>query len=749
MIEDINKSYGFVPASVRELDGDINYSNKKYLIEDASGSRYILKIYNDREELDIAIEEHNILDRIKDKIDFKIPVARKDLSGNSFTTISENKAILLKYIEGDFIADIDQTDKLIYDFGKCIGKLHLVLNNQKSKNIEARINFWDLKNAHINYDKSQYITDKALKKHVDYYFKRFHNRVLPQLHKLRYSLIHGDLNDYNVLSSADKIKGFIDFGDFCYSPLINELAIAGAYIMMEKYDPLIKISELIRGFNEIVPLEGREIMLLPDLICTRLCVSICNSAEKKAKSEDNDYVLVSERPAIKLLTKWKETSDTKYINTMLGAAGKKPVYVRVDKENAIDRRNNIFGKALSLSYSKPIYMDSSLFQYMYDKEGNTYLDAYNNIPHVGHSHPYVAEAICRQSSLLNTNTRYIYDSLINYAEKLLQYFPDKLNKVFFVNSGSAASDLAIRMAKDFTERKHILVMDHGYHGNTGTGINISPYKFDGKGGMGLPEGITKLALPNTYLNPLPGEEMAKQAISLIDNLIASGITPAAFISEPISGCGGQVPLAENYLLTLYPYLKRSDIVTISDEVQVGFGRLGKWFWGYEMHGIIPDIVILGKPMGNGHPIGAVITTTEIADSFSRGMEFFSSFGGNPVSCEAANAVLEIIENEGLQQNARETGDYYIESLKQLAAEHSIIGDIRGAGLFIGIEFTLEEGGPGTDIAKLVKNSLKENYILTGTDGPYNNVIKTKPPLCFNRQNVDSIVTEIDKILKNQ
>jgi len=185
-----------------------------------------------------------------------------------------------------------------------------------------------------------------------------------------------------------------------------------------------------------------------------------------------------------------------------------------------------------------------------------------------------------------------------------------------------------------------------------------------------------------------------------------------------------------------------------NEVQVGFGRLGSCFWGYEMHGVSPDMVILGKPMGNGHPIGAVITTSEIADAFSSGMEFFSSFGGNPVSCEAARAVLDVIENEGLQENAHKTGNYYLESLRELSRRHKTIGDVRGSGLFIGLEFTLENGEPGTLVASKVKNRLKDEFILTGTDGPYDNVIKSKPPMCFNRQNVDRVVQTLDKVLKN-
>jgi len=748
MTDQVKANYGFAPCSITKLDGDINYSNQKYLLSDDSGNRYILKIYTDAGELALAKEEHRIINLIKDRIEFEIPMAQPGKNGNLFTTWAEGEAILLKYIEGDFIAGIEQTDTILYSFGKCIAGLHLALKGEDSIIFRARKNFWDLQHSHINYDKSKFITDPSVKKHVDYYFNRFHSRVLPDLHKFRYSLIHGDLNDYNVLSSGDKIKGFIDFGDLCYSLLINELAVAASYVMMNKPDPLESLMHLIRGFHELVPLERREVILLPDLITTRLCVSICNTAEKRAKSEDNEYVLISEKPAIELLKAWKKTGHIARLNILLNSLGMAPVDYGSDKSDVFDRRNRIISKVLSLSYTSPIHMDSSLFQYMYDKQGNTYLDAYNNIPHVGHSHPHVAAVISGQSYRLNTNTRYLFNSLVDYGERILEYFPENLNKIFFVNSGSAASDLAIRLARKYTERNHIIVMEHGYHGNTSTGISISPYKFDGKGGSGLPEDITKLPLPNEYNCQLSGEEYARNAIVIIDNLVSTGIIPAAFISEPVSGCGGQVPLAKNYLKSLYPYLKKHGIVTISDEVQVGFGRLGSCFWGYEMHGVSPDMVILGKPMGNGHPIGAVITTSEIADAFSSGMEFFSSFGGNPVSCEAARAVLDVIENEGLQENAHKTGNYYLESLRELSRKHKTIGDVRGSGLFIGLEFTLENGEPGTLVASKVKNRLKDEFILTGTDGPYDNVIKSKPPMCFNRQNVDRVVQTLDKVLKN-
>lgn len=259
----------------------------------------------------------------------------------------------------------------------------------------------------------------------------------------------------------------------------------------------------------------------------------------------------------------------------------------------------------------------------------------------------------------------------------------------------------------------------------------------------------KLPLPNLFKGMLTsGNGYAEDAIEKLQEAIDGKNMPAAFLAEPISGCGGQVPLADGYLKQLYPFLKKHGILTISDEVQTGFGRLGSHFWGFEMHGVIPDMVILGKPMGNTHPIGAVVCTQEIADAFANGMEFFSSFGGNPVSCAVGLEVLNILEEEKLQENALVVGNYYKTELKKLQLEFSCIGDVRGQGLFLGIEFIDAKGKPDTKIAQRLKIQLKENLILVSTDGPYDSVIKTKPPLCFTKENVDHVVHCIREILKD-
>ena len=383
---------------------------------------------------------------------------------------------------------------------------------------------------------------------------------------------------------------------------------------------------------------------------------------------------------------------------------------------------------------------------MFDNRGNTFLDAYNNIPLVGHAHPKVNYAISRQIKKLNTNTRYIYDKLYEYGNRLLKKFPKKLNKIYFVNSGSEASDLAIKIALSHSKNKKIMVVENGYHGHTQRGTDISHYKYNNKKGQGIKNYIEEIPMPDTFRSIYPksikniGKKYANDASKKIDNI-------AAFISEPILGCGGQVPLPKDYLKIIYENIRKSGGVCISDEVQTGFGRLGKYFWGFEMHNVVPDIVILGKPMGNGHPIGAVITSDKISKSFEKGVEFFSSFGGNPVSCSAGLAVLDVIEEENLQNNAKNVGDYYLKQLNILKKEFSCIGDVRGTGLFLGIEIVKNNSKkPNTVLAQKLKNELRKKFILVGSDGPYNNVIKTKPPICFTKENVDTVCQEIKNIL---
>ena len=746
-LNELLSPYGIKNFKHKKLDG---YISTNYRIDLANGEKRVFKYYTDASELDFISEENRLLFHIKDKLKFDLSIPHLNENGDYITQYPDGSfSRLLNYVEGSFLAEVNPTERTLFQFGKRMAEMNMALSDFKSDTISVRKLKWDLQYFLNVWPKTDFIKNSVHKKWVDYYFQQFRDEVQPKIHKLRTQILHNDLNDWNVLIEDEDISGIIDYGDIANSPLINEIAIALSYVMFNKKNPLEEAATVLKGYHKYFPILKEELELLAFLIPARLATTFCYSAEAKSKATDTSYILISEKPAIELLEKWIALNPVHITNTFLEACGYEVFDSSIHKEKLLNRRKKNLGKSLSMSYAQPIYFKKAAFQYMYDASGNSYLDAYNNIPLVGHSHPKVAEAIAKQQRNLNTNTRYLYDAIVDYSDHLLSYFPDKLNKVFFVNSGSAASDLAIRLAQTATNRVQSLVLEHGYHGHTRSAIENSSYKFDGPGGKGSNQFVHKLHLPNLFNSKFDNTEAyVNDAKQQIEELINAGQKPAYFIAEPISGCGGQVPLAPGYLQTMKPYLESKGILMITDEVQTGFGRLGNHFWGFEHHGIVPDIVVLGKPMANGHPIGAVVTTTEIADKFANGMEFFSSFGGNPVSMKAAKAVLEVVEEEGLQKHALDTGNYYKNRLLDLKNKFPEIGDVRGEGLFLGFEFIYPESmAPNTELAHLVKEKLKQAFVLTSTDGPFDSVIKTKPPLCFDKKNVDEVCDKMEEILK--
>jgi 4-aminobutyrate aminotransferase-like enzyme len=358
--------------------------------------------------------------------------------------------------------------------------------------------------------------------------------------------------------------------------------------------------------------------------------------------------------------------------------------------------------------------------------------------------------------VLNTNTRYLHDTIIEYAERLLARFPDPLNVCYFVCTGSEANELALRMARTYTGQQDIITVDGAYHGNTQNLIDISPYKHDGPGGRGAPSWAHTVIMPDGYRGLHKGKGMgadtgrryAAHVGETIKRIQAAGRAPAAFICESMLGCGGQIVLPEHYLNEAFKHVRSAGGVCVVDEVQVGFGRAGSHFWAFETQQVVPDIVTLGKPMGNGHPLAALITTPAIADVFANGMEYFNTFGGNPVSCAIGMAVLDVIENENLQQNALKAGNRLLQGLQGLKDKYALVGDVRGQGLYVGVELvtdrrTLE---PAAEHADYIINRMKDYGILISTDGPLHNVLKMKPPIVFTEENADEVVQALDRIL---
>jgi 4-aminobutyrate aminotransferase-like enzyme/Ser/Thr protein kinase RdoA (MazF antagonist) len=416
-------------------------------------------------------------------------------------------------------------------------------------------------------------------------------------------------------------------------------------------------------------------------------------------------------------------------------------------------RQRLLGPSLSLSYRVPLKIVRGDGRYLFDHEGRVFLDAVNNVPHVGHCHPRVVEAVRRQAAVLNTNTRYLHDLILEYAERLTALLPEPLQVCFFVNSGSEANDLALRMARTFTGRRDVIVIDGAYHGNLSSLIDISPYKFDGPGGAGRPHETRKVPMPDPYRglyrdDPWAGSRYAVHIGEVIAELAESGRKPAAFIAEPVLSCGGQIVPPPGFLEEAFRRVRSVKGVCIADEVQTGFGRCGTHFWAFETQDVRPDIVTLGKPIGNGHPLGAVITTREIADAFATGMEYFNTFGGNPVSCAAGLAVLDVIRDEKLQENALKTGGRLRDNLQRLQGKHDLIGDVRGLGLFLGLEFVLdrETRTPAPLHAAYIVERMRGEGILLSTDGPDRNVIKIKPPLVFTAADADLLADRLDAIL---
>ena len=411
-------------------------------------------------------------------------------------------------------------------------------------------------------------------------------------------------------------------------------------------------------------------------------------------------------------------------------------------EELLRRRERCVGKALSIAHEEPLHIIKGEMQYLHSSTGEKYLDLVNNVCHVGHSNPKVVKAGRRQMAVLNTNTRYIYNGLTDYIERLSATLPPPLSVGYLVNSGSEANELAVRIARAYTGAKDMVVVEGAYHGHTGLLIDLSPYKFRGPGGKGEPESwVHVVPIPDTYRRR--GEDYIEE----LKMVVNESDTIAGFIVESMLSCAGQVPLPEGYLSSAFKHVRAAGGLCIADEVQVGFGRVGTHMWAFEDQGVVPDIVVMGKPIGNGHPMAAVFTTPEISASFEE-MEFFSTFGGNPVSCAIGLSVLDAIEEDKLMQNAKEVGSIFINGLLELKDKYTVIGDVRGKGLFIGFELvkdreTLE---PATVEAKEIVKEMQHRNVLLSIDGPHKNVIKIKPPMVITKEDAWKTIKLLDEVM---
>jgi 4-aminobutyrate aminotransferase-like enzyme/Ser/Thr protein kinase RdoA (MazF antagonist) len=975
-------------ASPLESERDQNFR-----LETSDGARYVLKIANDGESRD-WLEAQNAAMAHASGRGALCPSIVPGLDGAEIATTaggagSVHMVRLLTWVGGEPLGRLRyHSPGLLEDLGRRLGELDAILADFDHAALHREFH-WDLRRASATVTEHlPDIADEALRRLVGDLAARAGAAVEQSAPGLPTGTIHNDANDYNVLvvrdeSGAQRISGFIDFGDLMHGWRVADLAIAIAYAMLDAADPLAVARRLAGAYHAVHPLTEEEAGILFDLAVLRLCLSASIAASQTRLRPDDPYLAISQPPIARTLPtlaviprgfasaairhacgfepipgssqieRWLHacqvapvidvdpsrmvvldlsvgsplvdsdpsgnaepalTARIQRIQAGRGAAGgigryleprllyvsplfdggspdaeRRTIHLGIDlfvpagtvvhapidgtvvvaaenvapldygpviilehrttegdrfftlyghltresldrltpgrrvaagealaavgvadvnggwpphlhfqvivdllglgadfpgvcrasewpiwrslspSPNAVLRlpgaefscdglltdrsvaaRRARIGPSVRLGYREPLRIARGWMQHLYDWSGRRYLDAYNNVPHVGHSHPRVAEAAAAQMRVLNTNTRYLQDALGAYAARLTATLPDPLRVCYFVNSGTEANELALRLARAHTRRQDVLVLDAAYHGHSQTMIEVSPYKFNGPGGQGARPWVHVAALPDVYRGSYRREDAAAKHAHDVGVLIAH-LGPgrlAAFLAETCPSVAGQILLPDGYLAAVYQHVRAAGGICIADEVQTACGRMGSHFYAFQAHGVIPDIVVLGKPIGNGYPVGAVVTTREVAESFDNGMEFFSTFGGSTVSCIVGLAVLDVVEEESLQGHARQVGETLGAGLRELKARHELIGDVRGSGLFWGVELVTNgvDLDPAAAQAGYVMNRLRDEGILIGTDGPQHNVLKIRPPMPFTSADATRLVEMLDRTL---
>ncbi|WP_374649892.1 aminotransferase class III-fold pyridoxal phosphate-dependent enzyme [Dongia sp.] len=988
----VDTLYGLA-GTLAPLDSE---RDQNFRLTEGNGQSWVVKIANVAEDLPALDFQAGLLRHVAE-IDPALPLphVKPTLNGEILgrCTGDDGKSYFVRvvsWLPGKPFAKGNKSPALLADFGDKLGRLTRALQGFGHA-AAARAFDWDVAQAGRSRARLAYIDEAWQRDILEYFLDRFDTMVGPRLKRCRAQVIHGDANDYNVLvdsAAGESIAGIIDFGDAIHSPLINELAVAAAYAIMDRGAPIDDAGIIAAAFHKANPLLPEEIDLLFDLIALRLVISVTMSASRRDRAKDNAYLSISEAPAWNLLKRlramdpviatgllrqacgfeavpgaraairwiednrlslaavldraparerkglvpfgdkthpiaitsaarkpdeaeklWHEIAAKGGIDLGIGPWGEdRPVYTaeafastlasgqrrsahlgldlfldaganvrtplpgrvvdiyvsdlpldyghaillehkpapeiaffslwgHLSAETARTRKlgeelraGDIVGQMgpntenggwqphlhlqliayrparaadvigagepayravwaelfpdpatfagvppetfaqsgrpsddllkvrkdklirnLSISYQTPMKIVRGDGVHLIDDRGRSYLDCYNNVAHLGHANPEIVEVLARQAAILNTNTRYLHDNIIAYAEKLTATLPKSLAVAAFVCSGSEANDLALRMARNHTQAQGVVALDWAYHGHATSLIEVSPYKYKRKGGKGRPATTGEAALPDAYRAPADwpraeiGRRYAASVTAAVEQIAAGGHKAAAFIAESLPSSAGQIVLPEGYLPAAYAAARAAGAVVIADEVQIGFGRVGDHMWAFEGEGAVPDIITLGKPIGNGHPMAALVTTREIADSFYNGMEYFNTFGGNPVSCAVGLKVLEILQRDRLRENALSLGSDLLSRMGRLMEKHERIGDVRGRGLMLGIELVEDRKSkvPATAYAGRIVEKCRQLGVLLGTDGPHDNVIKMRPAMVFTARDADFLLQVLE------
>lgn len=615
---------------------------------------------------------------------------------------------------------------------------------------------WDITQGLIGHQSLFATLPEALQKHWLTISSRLLAETLPKLKRLRSQIIHHDFHESNLLVSPNGDQndfGVIDFGDMIYGTVPQDLAVSIASFIHWNADPVLAAQAIARGYQRHVPMERAEMEVLYDLVLGRMLLQIAMTSYQRSTLGRHDATLeeLSEVYADTII-RLSQVTPEQFVACMEPLIPSLPNKAsgEADPQDILRRRNEVLGQTY-MFYDKPVHLVRGAGSSVFDIDGKRYLDCYNNVPNVGHSHPHVVAAIAAQAAMLNTNTRYLHGEIVRLAERLSKTMPPELDTWVFTCSGSEANDLAVRIARTVTGRQGVLVTENSYHGNTTVTTDLSLIEYDKDA---RPAWVGLLPPPNVYRGLYQtgeadiGEKYARHVDFARADMIASGQDVAAMLVDSIFDANGALVPPPDYLSDAYRRTRSAGGLCIADEVQMGFGRSGTHMWGFEAFGVVPDIVTMGKPMGNGHPIAAVVMRREIASEFREHIGYFNTFGGNTVSCAAANATLDVLIHDRLMDRAKVVGEALKARLDLLAAKYDCIGYIHGRGLFYGIDLVTDRVSktPARNAARWIRERLKMLGVMAASTGPFGNIIKLRPPLSFSLYDVDECASALDSAL---
>lgn len=733
--------------------------DQNFALQAGSGQRFVLKVSNANDsadvlEMQIAAMRH--VGEVAPYLPVMTPVSSREGGEWVACQVAKGQTHLVRLFQespGRHLSARSMSLAAVAELGRNSALLGRALRGFFSDQAGREL-AWDLRRVPELRPLLDQISDPERRGMVARAIDDFEELVLPQLGGLRAQVIHNDLCLSNVLFTEDqRLSAILDFGDLIHAPLICDLVASGEHLL-QRADGLRALRTLADGYSAVTPLEDEEAALLPDLLRARWAALVLISgwrithypatAEYAAGWQEGVWEM------FRMVDEWGPERWRAQVARAAGLPSVSPTSEPPSISELAAGRGRLFGPALSpLFYRSPLHLVRGEGVFLFDPEGRRYLDCYNNVPIVGHAHPRVVAAIARQAHLLNTNVRYLHQLPLELAQRLVDTMPPGLDTVMFANSGSEVNDLAWRLARAFTGGTGAVVSNHAYHGSTWVTAGLSPEEWRGEP---RPDQVALISPPDGYFGEHRREESgwalryAAELEGAIQELASRGHRPGAlFVDTGWSSEGILAPPPE-YLVELCRRWQSAGGLLVADEVQMGFGRSGSQLWGFQLSGIVPDLVTMGKPMGNGHPVAALVGRREVVERFAQTNSWFSTFGGNPVAAAAALAVLDILEQDQLVAHAGEMSQRLGAGLDRLAERHPAIGEIRRAGLLVGVELVRDRHTKEPLPAGPVVEGLRDRGVLVGSTGPRGNVLKIRPPLVIGEEEVDLLLESLDSVL---